>query len=179
MDINSAWQKALRNTEIIRSRVRSLLSSSDTTVPYVLLSESSINVGDTVVRKGEVVVERPAIIVPPLTPQFEGFEFEKEDNFNEDFLVNFLIVRGVSFPSFKYDNKTSSLDIYEGKLSDALKHYEDILIRKEDVHTGLVVGPEDCWQFSLLIFVCMQAARNAESDIRKLLEEYHRKNRLN
>ncbi len=175
MDINSAWQKALRNTEIIRSRVRSLLSSSDTTVPYVLLSESSINVGDTVVRKGEVVVERPAIIVPPLTPQFEGFEFEKEDNFNEDFLVNFLIVRGVSFPSFKYDNKTSSLDIYEGKLSSAIKNFQDELQQKEDVQTGLIVASEDCWQFSLLIFICTQVAKNTDSDIKHLLEEFKKK----
>ena len=174
MDINSAWQKALQNTEIIRTRVRALLTTMDTRVPYILLSESSINDGDTVVRKGEVMVEKPSIIIPPLSPQFEGFEFEKND-FNEDSLINFLIVRGISFPSLKYDNRTQSLDIHEGKLSQAIKNFQEDLQRKEDVHTGLVVGPEDCWQFSLLIFICTQVAKNADQDIRHLLDEYKKR----
>ena len=179
MDLEKYWQKALQQTEVIRSRIQPLLTMGDTRVSYVLLSESTINVGDTVVRKGEVLMHRPSIIIPPNHPQFSGFDFEDKMSVNEESLISFLLVRGISLPSMQYNNTTSSLDIYEGKLSDAVKNYEDILIRKEDVHTGLVVGPEDCWQFSLLIFVCMQAARNAESDIRKLLEEYHRKNRLN
>jgi len=59
MDMEEAWNKALRYTEIIRSRVQSLMTFKDTAVSYILLSESSINVGDTVVRRGEVVVEKP------------------------------------------------------------------------------------------------------------------------
>ena len=178
MDFNSAWQKALKNTEIIRSRVRALMTTTDTHVPYILLSESSINEGDTVVRKGEVIVQKPAIIVPPNIPHFEGFEFEKEENFNEQFFINFLLVRGVSVPSFHYDNKTSSLEIFEGKLSVAIKKFQDQLQESEDVHTGLIVGAEDCWQFSLLIFICTQVARNADHDIRNLLDEFKKKNRF-
>jgi len=84
-------------------------------------------------------------------------------------------VRGISIPSLRYDNKTSSLDIYEGKLSKAIKHYEKDLQQQEDVQTGLVVGPEDCWQFSLLVFICSQIIKNADQDIQRLLDEYHRK----
>ena len=69
------WEKALKKTEIIRPRIQSMMTFSETSMPYILLSESSINMGDTVVRKGEVVVERPTLILPPNIPQFEGFEF--------------------------------------------------------------------------------------------------------
>jgi hypothetical protein len=170
------WGKALRNTEIIRSRVKALSMMGDTHVPYVLLSESSINLGDTVVRKGEVLVHRPALFIPPNNPQFSGFEFEAaEKSFDETSFINFLIVRGISLPSLRYDNKTSSLDVYEGKLSDAVKHYERDLQQTEDVRTGLLAGPEDCWQFSILIFICSQIVKNADQDIRRLLEEYHKK----
>jgi hypothetical protein len=86
-----------------------------------------------------------------------------------------LIVRGVSIPSLRYDNRTSSLDIYEGKLSKAIKYHEKLLQQQENVHAGLLVGPEDCWQFSILIFICSQIIRNADQDIRRLLNEYHKK----
>ncbi len=150
----------------------------DTHVPYVLLSESSINMGDTVVRKGEVLVQKPSLFIPPNNPQFEGFEFDgesEEETFDQNSLINFLIVRGISLPSLRYDNKTSSLDVYEGKLSKAIKHYEKTLQQKEDVHTGLIAGPEDCWQFSILIFICSQIVKNADQDIKRLLDEYHKK----
>ena len=81
----------------------------------------------------------------------------------------------MTVPSLKYNNKTQSLDIREGKLGTAVGHYSQLLQQQEDVHTGLIVGPEDYWQFSLLIFVCSQVAKNADVDIRKLLDEYKKK----
>jgi len=178
MDFEKMWTKALKHTEIIRTRVQALSMSGDTKVPYLMLSESSINVGDTVVRKGEVLVQKPSLFIPPNNPKFEGFEFENEDGteaFDENSFINFLIVRGISIPSLRYDNRTSSLDIYEGKLSKAIKHHERILQQQENVHAGLLVGPEDCWQFSILIFICSQIIKNADQDIQRLLDEYHRK----
>ena len=174
MDIERNWEKALQNTEIIRSRIQLLLTTGATSVPYILLSESTMNIGDTVVRKGEVLVDRPALIIPPNHPQFDGFEFDTPQG--QDSIINFLLVRGITIPSMKYDNKTSSLDVYEGKLSRAIQEYKDLLHQQENVHTGLIAGPEDCWQFSLLIFICSQIARNADHDIRKLLQDYHKRN---
>ncbi len=175
MDIEKAWNKAIRNTEIIRMRIASLKTNSQTRVPYVLLSESVINEGDTIVRRGEIVVERPALIIPPNNPQFYGFGFDSDISIDENSLINFLLVRGITLPSLRYDNKTSSLDIFEGGLSKAIEYYNNLLQRQEDVYAGLVSGPEDCWQFSLLIFICAQIARNLDSDIKKLIDEYFRR----
>ena len=172
MNIEEAWNKAVKNTEIIRMRIASLKTHVQTRVPYVLLSESSINEGDTVVRKGEILVERPALIIPPNNPQFYGFDFGSDINVDENSLINFLLVRGITLPSLRYDNKTSSLDIFEGRLSKAIEYYNNLLQRQEDVYAGLVSGPEDCWQFSLLIFICAQIARNVDADIKKLMYEY-------
>lgn len=177
MDIEKGWTKALKNTEVIRTRIQALITTGDTTVSYILLSESSINMGNTVVREGGIIVQKPALILPPNNPQFNGFEFdgEEKESIDENLMINFLLVRGINIPSFRYDNKTSSLDVYDGSLTKAIKYYKNILQKKEDVHTGLLVGPEDFWQFSLLIFICMQIAKNAEGDVRRLLEEYKRK----
>ncbi|MEK6732717.1 MAG: hypothetical protein AABY55_03740, partial [Candidatus Omnitrophota bacterium] len=78
MNIQDGWEKALKHTKIIRPRPKALLTFETTEVPYVLLSESSVNLGDTVVRKGQILVEKPAIILPSNLPHFEGFDFEKE-----------------------------------------------------------------------------------------------------
>jgi len=174
MDIDKAWKKALESTEIIRSRIKGLMTHSDTHVPYVMLSESTINMGDTVVRKGEIVVKQPALIIPPNNPQFKGFQFD-EDEVDQNSLVNYLLVRGITLPSMNYDNKTHSLDIHEGKLSGAIKSFNQSMQMEENVRSGLIVGPEDCWQFSLLIFICSQIARNADQDIRKLLDDHKKK----
>jgi len=170
MDIHNAWEKALKVTEIIRPRVQPLQTFEATQIPYVFLAESAVNQGDTVVRKGEVTVDKPSIILPPNLPQFEGFEFDKEFSGVEDYLTTFLLVRGIRFPSMKYENRINSLDIREEKLSKAIEFFSRALQQQENVSTGLVIGPEDCWQFSVLIFICSQITRSAEGDIRKLFD---------
>ncbi len=174
MNFQDAWSKALKETEIIRSRILGLQTFESTHVPYVLLSASSINTGDTVVRSGEILVDKPSLILPANIPQFEGFSFEALEN-SEDALINFLLVRGVSLPSLKYNNKSNQLDIYEGKVDQAIKHYGNRFEREENTSTGLIVAPEDVWQFSLLIFVCSQISRSSAVDMRRLLEDFRRR----
>lgn len=176
MDIQEIWEKALAKTEIIRPRVQHLKTFSSTELPYIFLAESSVNQGDTVVRKGNVMVEKPSIILPPDLPQFEGFEFEKEMHLGKDILTNFFLVRGIRFPSFKYNNQTSLIDIHEGRLKKAVEFYSNQLQKEENVDRGLVVGPEDCWQFSILIFISAQIVKSAPNDIRRLLDGHKHDN---
>lgn len=175
MDIQERWEKALRKTEIIRPRMQSLNAFAATRVPYTLLSESVVNIGDTVVRKGEVVVEKPSIVLPFNLPHFEGFDFEDQMRASDETIMNFFLVRGVSFPSFKYNNRTDSIQVYEGGLSKAMNHHLSLLQQNEDVHSGLLTGPEDAWQFSILIFTGGQILRSADGDIRSFFDDYRRK----
>lgn len=172
MNIQEGWEKALKHTKIIRPRAQELLTFSATKVPYTFLSESTLNLGDTVVRNGEVLVEKPSIILPSNLPQFEGFDFEENLHFNQDTILNFLLVRGVSFPSFKYNNKTQSIDIYENHIEKAIEFYSNKLQHEEDVHRGLVVGNDDCWQFSIFIFIATQILKSADTDIKRLLDRF-------
>jgi hypothetical protein len=175
MDFQQAWERALKETNIIRSRVSSLHTFDDTRVPYMFLSPSQITDGDTVVRRGEVVVQRPALILPPNIPRFEGFEFEQEQGADQNAVINYLLVRGITVPSLTYNNKTSSLDVFEGEMSRAIAHFANQLEREEDVSCGLVAGHEDVWQFSVLIFICSQIARNTQVDIRRLMDDIRRR----
>ena len=178
MNIQDAWEKALKTTEIIRPRVQPLETFNVTHLPYIFLSESLVNTGDTVVRKGEIQVEKPSIVLPFNLPHFEGFEFEEAMHLNEEILKSFLLVRGVTLPSMKYNNKTSSLDVFEGRLPSAREHYGNRLQREENVNAGLITGHEDIWQFAILVFICDQVAKSADGDFRRLFEDYKRRGRM-
>ena len=175
MEFHEAWARALKETEIIRSRVLALPTYDDAHVPYVFLSPSTLNQGDTVVRRGKILVQRPALMLPPNIPQLEGFDFEKAEGETDHSILSFLLVRGITLPSLKYNNQTYSLDIYEGDVRKAVSFFANQLEREEDVQTGLLTGSEDSWQFSILIFICSQIARNTEVDLRRLMDDYRRR----
>ncbi|MBI3322029.1 MAG: hypothetical protein HYZ91_07175 [Candidatus Omnitrophica bacterium] len=175
MDIQALWDKARKHTEIVRMQLQDLATFDTTVVPYIFLGESSLNVGDTIVRKGHVLIERPSIILPQFSPQFEGFDFETELHVSEDAVATFLLVRGIQFPSLKYRHHVSSLDMVEGSLQRAIDQFTHQLTMAEDIKTGLVVGPEDAWQFSLLLLVGALVVRSAEGDLRRILESWRKR----
>ena len=178
MSLEEKWNRAIKETEVLRSRLCSLLTFKATPLPYVFLAESAVNIGDTVVRKGKISVDKPLLILPKNFPQFKGFEFEEELHTDEETIRSFLLIRGVTFPSMKYINQTHELHVYEGSLKKAIDHFSKHLEKQEDVYSGLIVGPEDCWQFSTLIYVATLIAKSASGDLKKLLDDFERKKGL-
>lgn len=174
MDLQKLWEKALEKTEVVRPRVAPLEAFSQTKLPYIFLSEPESDENGTLVRKGEILVEKPSIILPSDLPQFQGFEAAGDLPVGSDFFSNFLLIRGVRFPSWRYQNHTISFTVYDGGLQKAIDHFRDQLQRSENTSTGLVIGPESCWQLSVLIFTGLQVIRSAEGDIRALMEKYRR-----
>lgn len=172
MNLEEKWEKALQQTEIIRLKVSYLSTFETTAISYIFLAESAINVGDTVVRRGKILIHHSAIILPEDMPQFKGFEFEKDYQVNADMVKIFLMVRGVSFPSLKYEHEISKLDIYEDGLEKAKEYFKQELEKTEDAQTGLIAGPEDCWQFSLLIYVGLLISKSAPSDLKRIWERF-------
>jgi len=180
MDMSSLWQKALKETEVIRPRLKNLSATKKTKLQYLFLANSSVNIGDTVVRRGEVSVGEPSIFLPGNMPQFKGFDFEGGIQHSQDMVLSFLMVRGITFPSLKFNNQITKVDLYEGVIDKAIRDYGNDLERKEDIETTLLIGPEEAWQFSILIFIGMQATKSAEGDFKALKDEWrHRGSSLN
>lgn len=175
MNIEEMWDKARKRTEILRMRMLDLSTFDATRMSYIFLAESSVNPGDTVVRKGSVLIERPAIAMPGFSPQFSGFELEKDLHINEDTLVTFLLVRGIHFPSLKYRHQVSNLDILEGSLAQAVKRWETTLKQREDITTGLLVGPEEAWQLSVVLLVGALVVRSADGDLRRIIDAWRKR----
>ena len=173
MDFHRKWEYALKTTEIIRARIKPLDALGTTPLPYVFLSEGDSR--STFVRKGRVDVAKPSLVLPSNHPQCEGFEMNPALKSDIDSLMEFFLVRGVRFPSMKYNNISDDISIHDGKLTQAIKYHQDLLERQENLTTGLIVGKEDGWQLSVLIFAGSQMIKSADGDIKRLLDEYHRK----
>jgi hypothetical protein len=171
MDLQDAWEKAAKETEIIRCRWCVLSPSKTEELSYIFLSESEINLGDTLVRKGKVLIHKPSIILPYHCPRFDGFGFEKDYGVNNEIVKTFLLVRGVSLPSFEFTNEIAGIVLHEGSLDSAVKHCLDEFERTEDIETSLVCGPGDCYHFSILVFVAAMVGRSASSDLEKLMND--------
>lgn len=175
MDLEALWDKARKQTEIHRMRLQDLATFEPTTVPYVFLAESAVNPGDTVVRKGQVQIARPAIYLPDFSPQFEGFELESGLHLDAASLATFLLVRGIHFPSLKYHHVSSTLDVAEQSLQKTVDQHVQRLRHAEDVTTGLVVGPEDAWQFSIVLLVGALVVRSADGDLKRILDRWRKR----
>lgn len=172
MNIEEVWQKALDNTEITRPRVRPLSSSENTEIDYIFLARCQAEAGHTLVKTGKVLVERPSIVLAHNLPQFYGFDFDKDLSLSQDSVINFFLVRGVKFPTLKYNNQTQKQKLLSDDIDKVKAKFSNKLQRSEDVHTGLITGLQDTWQFSVLIFVCCMIAKSLDSDIRKTFERF-------
>ena len=168
MDLREAWEKASNLTEIIRWRKSSLATFGNTVLNYAFLGESTVNAGDTVQRKGKVLVHKPLILLPGNIPQFEGFDFVEELGIDPSELARFLLIRGISFPSLKFHNETDSLDVIEKPMDNAIDAVLDHLDSQNNHDTGVLVGPEDCWQLSVLFYAGELMSRSAPGDVHRL-----------
>ena len=107
MNLRERWDKAVSQTNVVRWRKNHLATFDKTVLKYAFLGESLINAGDTIQRHGRIIVHRPMLLLPDNIPQFEGFDSIKDLGIDEDDLAKFLLIRGVSFPSLKYQNETA------------------------------------------------------------------------
>lgn len=166
MDASREFMRALQETHIHRHRRSRLLTVGTTELPYVLLGESVVNLGDTVVRRGIVRVEQPSIFLLNRPVQLEGFEAEEGDEQKQAVVA---LGRMAHFPPGKYSNIETELDVFDGELGNAVQHYLQHLDNAEDLLTGLLTGPVEVWPLSLLVYVAAMVAQSAPGDVFDLM----------
>jgi len=163
--------KAISRTKILKSRKNLLFTFGNTILPYLIIADSSINKGHTVVRRGEVNVERPRIFFAGEEAIFEGFEFGKDDN-DIDNIKYALMCRGISFPNLTYKNSTTSLEVLNSKSDDVIYKSLNELEDVNDIRTSVIVCDESLWNLSLLHYVFTQVIRSSSSNLKEYMERY-------
>jgi hypothetical protein len=172
IDIEKKWEEALQKTKIVRSKYGKLETFKKTVVPYVLVNESLVNKGCTVVREGNVEVSPAFIHLPYSKYELLNFRFKETTNYSDEIVKSFLLIRGVQLPSMKYHNNEVKLEVIEKPLDEVIKEYLQYFQRKEDIDTGLIVSIPDIWQFSLIIYIATLATKSVENDIKNFLDKF-------
>ncbi len=166
MEMEEAFKLAQSETQIIRTRKNLLYTFGATRLPYICLSESLLRSGDVVVRRGEVLADRPHIAVPGMDFLFEGFE-DADDAGGE---LAIMLARRISMPPSKYANKAGAEVFETGPLNAAVERAVNQLDRDNDVRTAVISAPEKVWGLSILLYVGSQVARSAPSNVQEHLE---------
>ncbi|MBU1864229.1 MAG: hypothetical protein KKH94_11240 [Candidatus Omnitrophica bacterium] len=175
MSLEELWNEALKGTEIVRLPIKRLLTFGSTRFDYIFLSPSLVNQGDTAVRKGKLDVDRPTLFLPKDAPTFEGFDSDTGGGIKSEQLTSFFYARGVRFPSLQYRNEPYELDVFEGSLAKAEKAFNDEIRRKENLSTGIVIGSDVSWQFSVLLLACHMIDTHIDSDLKALMARIKKK----
>lgn len=173
MNFNS-YQKfieAVRNTKILRARKNYLFTFGNTRLPYVMVANSLINAGSSVIRTGEVVVEKPQIIISNDSSAFEGFDIDRS-LVDIDQVKFALMSRGISFPQMNYKNSTQFLEVVSDKLEVIIERQMNQFEDANDSRVGLIQCREDTWNLSLLHYVLTQVIRSSTSNMQEYLERY-------
>lgn len=169
-DFEDKLHRAIEETNIIRARRNNLFTFGTTVLPYIFTAESSINKGDTLVRKGSISTDKPSIIMPEQgASSFEGFESTREDERG----LNLLFGRAFQVPAMSYKNAHSSLDIVAKPLSQVTDDIFEDMEKSGDSRSALLSGPEDLWHISLLLYAAEMTHRSAGANIREMLERKH------
>lgn len=163
MSFEEDFGRALAETTIHRGRRSRLLTVGTTELPYVLLNRSRVNRGDTVVRRGVLRVEEPALLLLHRPHQFEGFSDDEGEGDRRDAMV--AVGRLAHFPPAQYTNKQVQMDVLDGDIEQVLKQVDRSLDDERDERTGLITGPVEVWHFSLLVYVAQQIRESAGADV--------------
>ncbi len=172
MNFEHDFSRALRETEIHRERRYRLLTVGTTELPYVLLNRSIVNEGDTVVRRGVLRIEEPSIMLLGRAHQFRGFD--DTDGDPEAALI--AIGRLAHFPPARYTNQDMQMSVMEGSVNSVMRQMTETLDQREDEVTGVLSGPVELWQMSLLVYAGRIVRQSATGDVRELMRRFHHPN---
>ena len=160
------WARAFDQTRLHRTRKHDLYTFGATRLPYIFLAESSINTGDTIVRRGEISTDKPAILLGNAEgPRFEGFQDGDGDQRDQ-----LLFARAFRFPGLNVQNQSMHMDIVARDMSALCDELMAELELKRDSRTAVIEGPEDLWGLSLIFYAAKMTSRSAPSNMRDFME---------
>ena len=110
MEIDERILDAVQQTQILRPPKQSLSTFGVTNIYYYLLTEPSYSEiadasGETVIREGRVIAERPRVVTPYYLKRLEGFGTDAQQYF--DMLLN---THGPNAPGIFYSYKNEPKD---------------------------------------------------------------------
>ncbi|MCL0102071.1 hypothetical protein M1O29_03205 [Dehalococcoidia bacterium] len=155
---------------MIRLPRQHLATFGVTRLTYHLLTEPSYSdlvttSPETVVREGEVMAQRPAVVTPFYLLNLEGFGSEARRSM-ELMAGQF----GANSPGllYTYKNETSSLNIVGGRSEEVAERISKDLDSQGKNLAAVITGDDSLWDVCLLKFIYEYTAASAKGNIQEL-----------
>lgn len=171
MDIdNDRIESAALNTEIVRHPRQHLATFGITNIYYYIVTEPSYQefteaTGETVIREGRVIAERPKIVTPYYLTNLEGFSSDARRYFNM-----LLEMHGADTPGlfYSYKNEPLNLNIVSDSVQAIIEKLNEEIDKKGDPLASIIKGQDDLWDVSLLKFIYEITSRSLRSNVSQL-----------
>ncbi len=166
MDHDAEIEYAVRHTELVRSPEQRLNTFGVTNVHYYLLAEPMDSVGETRIREGRVIAERPRIVTPHyFINVFEGFGDHSRKQ------AEALLSRYGFDPNileYKYRNEMGDTWILSENISHVILKISGKIDDERDALAAILKCPDDAWQISLMMFIMSMTRSSASKNIAEL-----------
>lgn len=155
MNVDEAIQYAIEHTEVLRAPNQNLATFGTTNVYYYLIAQPAYAdlfdaTGETVIREGRVIAERPKIVTPYyLSHLFEGFEHGSE-------YAQFLLRHyGAHEPGllYRYRNELKGFNVVSDPIDTVAFRLDEKIKKGGDSLVALIKGVDEMWDISLMKFI--------------------------
>jgi hypothetical protein len=153
MNDEEKLSRAINLTQVLRAPRQALATFGVTSIDYYLLTRpvyAEGETGETVVRRGKVVANRPRIVTPYYLSQVEGFSPA-----SRHYLERLMAEYGPHAAGvyYTYRNEPGGLDIVSESLSQVLEKINREVDIKNDPLCTIIRGEDELWDVSLMKFI--------------------------
>ena len=166
----SRIEEAARHTEVLRHPRQHLDTFGITNIYYYIVTEPSYSdltgeTGETVIREGRVIAERPKIVTPYYLSHLEGFSPDARR-----YLDMLMAMQGPQMPGlfYTYKNEPKNLNIVSDPWTAVVDKLNAELDKKSDPLVSIIRGQDDLWDISLLRFIYEMTVRSLPGNIAQL-----------
>ncbi len=159
--------RAIQLTRVVRPPKQHLATFGITNLRYYVVTEPSYTDlvpggEEAVIREGQVVSQRPAIVTPTYMLNMEGFGDDAR-NYLERLMRRF----GPNSPGllYQYRNEPGSMDIVGGQVSAVAQRIADDLDKRGQDLAAVILGIDDLWDVSLFKFIYDHTAASLASNV--------------
>jgi len=160
---------AVRHTQVLRPPRQNLETFGITKVRYHLLTSPAYTdlvagEGETVVREGQVIAERPRVVTPYYLLNLQGFSHHARRYLEK------MAQEEHSSPAllYRYRNEVEGLSIVSEPLDQLAQKLTEKLEREGTALACVIKGVDELWDVSLLRFIHEFTLRSLQSNVMDL-----------
>ncbi len=171
MEIDDARiRDAVARTEILRAPKQGLFTFGTTNIYYYLVTEPiyteiTKKTGETVIREGKVIAERPRIVTPYFLTNLEGFSDNARHYFDQ-----LIKMYGKNAPGllYAYRNEPKQMNIVSDNIQTVIEKLNAEIDKSGDPLKAIIKGIDELWDVALFRFIFEMTNRSVGDNINQL-----------